>query len=230
MATSGSVDFSMTARDIVTKALQKAFVIGEGEAPTAGEAASALLSLNMMLKTWSARSHLYITTTMSVTLIAATASYSLAATSLTTARRVRSVRRRTSGIDTPLATMSRQEYEDTPNKAGTGIAVGYFFDPQRATRLLYIWPVPDASIAASTTLQVTYDRVLQDVDSLNDDLDLPQEWYECIVYNLAARIGPEFGVAATNPDFALVLQSAASLLMNLNADDQEDASIYFAPA
>jgi hypothetical protein len=224
MATSGSTNFSMTARDVITKALRKAFVIGELETPSASEAADALQSLNLMLKSWSAKRHLFIIASTSVTLLASTASYSLA-----NARRVRSVRRRTSSVDTPLYEMSRQEYDDTPMKASIGFPNGFYFDPQRATRTLYVWPVPDASIATSTTLQITYERVLEDVDSLNDDLDVPQEWLECIVYNLAARLGPEFGVGATNPDFALVLQTAQSLLMALNADDEEDASIYFRP-
>jgi hypothetical protein len=223
MATSGSVDLSLTVRQIVTHALQMISVCDAGETPAAEDAATALTTLELMLKTWGANPRLWLKTEATLALTASTASYSLAA-----ARRVYSVRRRTSGIDTPLCEWSREEYFDYPNKASTGLPNSYYFDPQRATRTLYVWPVPDATIAASTTLRYTYARVIEDADSLNNDPDVPQEWLDALTYGLAERLGPIFGVSGS-PDFKRIADTAAGLFAYITADDDEDASVFISP-
>lgn len=54
MATSGSVDFSITRDNIITEALQLIGVIGEGETPSANQKSDCSRSLNMMIKFWMA--------------------------------------------------------------------------------------------------------------------------------------------------------------------------------
>jgi hypothetical protein len=50
MATSGSIDYNMTARELVTYALRKINICAEGEDPSADSAARAMTELNVMLK------------------------------------------------------------------------------------------------------------------------------------------------------------------------------------
>jgi hypothetical protein len=228
MASSGSSDFSLNVRELATSALGLIGVVGIGDTPTDDEMDKALLHLNLMVKTWGAMPSpkLWLLTEGSQALTASTASYTL-----TAARKVLSVRRRTSSIDTPLLEMSRSDYFDTPSKASTGMATSYYFDPQRATRTLYVWPVPDATIAASTTLQYTYLRVIEDLDALTDDFDLPQEWLEAIQYGLAARLTVPFRMHLTDPAGAAeIKQRAADLYAQLASYDTESASIFFQPA
>ena len=54
MATSGSVDFSITRDNIITEALQLIGVIGEGETPSTNQKSDCSRSLNMMTKFWMA--------------------------------------------------------------------------------------------------------------------------------------------------------------------------------
>ena len=54
MATSGSVNFSITRDNIITEALQLVGVIGEGETPSANQKSDCARSLNMMIKFWMA--------------------------------------------------------------------------------------------------------------------------------------------------------------------------------
>lgn len=228
MSTSGSTDFSENARQIATSALEQCGVVPVGDAPEAAHVVKAVEQLNFMLKTWgaSADPKLWLKTEGTVTLLASTASYSLA-----NARKVLSVRRQTSSIDTPMIELARQDYYDLPTKASLGMPTSWYFDPQRATRSLYVWQVPDATIAANTTLQYTYLRVIEDVDSLADDIDLPQEWTETIMMSLAARLIIPFRrhiVDATGA--ALIQQRAAELYAQLSSWDEEDAPIFFQPA
>lgn len=219
MATSGSVDYSITSRQVIKHALLILRVLASGEDPSGDEADDALTALNLMLKTWGATGRLWLKTEGSTALVLAQAGYSLS-----TARRILSVRRRTSSIDTPLNELSRDEYYDLPTKSGIGTPVSWYFDPQRSSRTLYVWPTPSVTVAANTTLQYTYQRVIEDVDALDNDIDVPQEWLEALAYNLADRLMLQFGV-----DDVRITRRAEILLAEMTADSQETASVYFQP-
>lgn len=226
MATSGSVNWSLTSRQIISEALENLNVIGIGDTPGPEDAAKALSVLNQMLKTWGTAKRLWLKTEGSVTLVASTASYVL-----TAAREVLSVRRRTSGIDTPLTVMSRQEYYDYPSKSATGMPYQWYFDPQRATRTLYVVSVPTATEAASTTLPYTYIRAIEDADALDNDADLPQEWMETILYGLMARLLVPYSVHLTDPAKAAeVKERAQTLYGQLSAYDDEDTAVFMQPS
>lgn len=220
MAVSGSTDFNMDARQVVTSAFINAKIYSPGETITAEDMDSGQEALNLMLKTWSAKEHLWIKAEGSVTLVAGQAAYAVA-----DARRVWSVRRRVNGIDTPMNLLSREEYYDLPNKAGAGMPVSWYFDPQRSTRTLYLWLVPPASIAANTALNYTYSRVIDDIDALENDPDVPQEWLEALIYALADRLANSYGA-----DNATLTAFAAKLVKDLSDQDQESASLFLQPS
>lgn len=220
MAVSGSTDFNMDARQVITSAFVNAKIYSPGETITADDMESGQEALNLMLKTWSAKEHLWITTEGSVALVAGQAAYSVPA-----ARRVSSVRRRVNGIDTPMNVLSRQEYYDLPNKSGAGMPVSWYFDPQRSTRTLYLWLVPSAAIAANTTLNYTYSRVIDDIDALENDPDVPQEWLEALIYSLSDRLANSYGA-----DNASLTAFAAKLVKDLADQDQESAPLFLQPA
>lgn len=224
MSTSGSTDFSLNSREIIDEALRLLGVLQEGDSPTVARATEALNALNMMLKTWGASERLWLMTEGVVTLVANQAAYSLG----TGVRRVLSVRRRISGLDTPMMQLSRQEYFDTPTKASAGTPNSWYFDPQRSARTLYIWQTADAPTAAVMTLPYTYTRIIEDIDTLDNDPDVPAEWLEVLVYNLATRLGPRYGNIDTT-EYAAILSRAEELMKLLPTLDQEDASIYIYP-
>lgn len=230
MATSGSSDFSRNAREIATAALEMIGVVAIGDTPEAEHSAKALEQLNLMVKTWGASPapKLWLVSEGAVTLTASNAAYTASPVSL--ARKVLSIRRRTSSIDTPLEMLSRDEYDDVPNKSGTGTPTSFYFDPQRATRTLYVWPAPSSAVASSTTLRMTYLRVIEDLDSLNDDFDLPQEWLEVLQYGLAARLALVFRMHLADPvGAAEIKQRAQELMAQLSAYDDEPSSVFLSP-
>lgn len=220
MATSGSTDFSLTAREIITEAFQTAKVIAAGETPTADELEDGERKLNLMLKSWGAKEHLWIKTEGTQALTASTASYAIAG-----ARRMLSVRRRTSSIDTPMNELAREEYHDLPTKSATGTPVSWYFDPQRSTRTLYVWPTATTAVAANTSLYFTYLRVIEDIDALENDPDVPQEWLEALIYNLAAKLALAYG----SDVYPVLKVEAAQLLADIEAQDQEPVSVCFQP-
>jgi hypothetical protein len=224
MATSGSTDFTMTSRDICTTALRMIGVCAATRSPSGAQAASAMQQLTLLLKTWATVERLWLVEQGSIACVQGQAAYSLPL-----ARRVLSVRRRTSNLDTPLCELSREEYYDLPTKSAQGFPNNWYFDPQRTTRTLYIWQTPDAYNAANTTLKYTYARVVDDIDDLNDEADVPQEWLDALTYGLAKRMGPQFGVAG-DVNYQEIKAEAERLYAELTADSQETAPVYFQPA
>lgn len=225
MATSGSADLTMTSREIVTQAMVLLQQISYGETPAAEDAEQYRISLNLMIKTWGAAGRLWLTEEGSIPLVASTASYAL-----TGVRKVFQVRRRiTSTVsDLELREDSRSDYYARPNKASTGAPLAWYFDPQRTTKTLYVWPAPDTTAASTMTLQYTYARFIEDVDALDDEADVPQEWLEALVYGLARRMGPATG-SANKPEYAQIKEDAERLYAALSSVDQEEASIMLQP-
>lgn len=226
MATSGSSDFSLNARQVVQTALELCGAIGVGEDPAAEEATLGMKHLNLLLKTWSTDPKVFLLSEASLSLVAAMASYSLPA-----ARRVVEVRRRdAAGRDTPMGPLYRDQYINLPNKSATGTPASWYFDPQRGTRTLYVWLAPDSAAATNYTLRYTYQRVIEDADALNNDNDVPQEWLEALTYSLAARLCLPLKVSTTAPQRAAEIKDmAASFYDQIATEDQQDASVFFQP-
>lgn len=228
MSTSGSINYSLTRNDIIQEALELIGVVAAEESPAAADVATADRSLNMMIKGWQAKGiNLWRQTEGSLSATAATASFTMGTGGdYPTARplRISSARLSVSSIETPLVEMSRQEYFDLPNKTSSGRPSGYYYDPQLTLGKIYLWPTVATGITA--TLKFTYQRTVEDFDAAGDEPDFPQEWFECLAYNLAARLAPKFGTT-TSPEVAAI---AIASLEDLMGWDREPASVYFQPA
>lgn len=90
-----------------------------------------------------------------------------------------------SDIERALMPLSRGEYFDLHDKEMLNIPSSYFYSLGNKTGTFYIWPVqPDVK----DYLRITYQRVLHDLVDATDDIDLPAEWLEPIILNLAVRL------------------------------------------
>lgn len=230
MATSGSTDFGLVTNTIIEKAYNRLGVGSEGEALTARMYEDGRSSLNLMVKAWGASGHLWLKTEASVTLVASQGSYDLTTLFTKKPLRVLSVRRRltSSTQDTPLWELSREEYDELPNKTSEGVPVQFYYDPQRSTGTLYVWPEPSTAVAAANTLRVSYLRPIEDFDASNDDPDLPQEWLNALIWNLADELEPEY--PCNNPRLAgKIADKAAESKALIEAWDTEPASLYLQP-
>lgn len=130
-----------------------------------------------------------------------------------------------SGIETPLIKFSRLDYRDLPNKTNTGIPTSYFYDPLGGASpngILYLWPSP---IGGAQAVKFTWMRQLQDFNNPGDNPDLPSEWINAIVWNLAVELAPEYDL--TGQRFALLKGQADQKLQLVFGWDREPESIYF---
>lgn len=197
-----AVTGTSTVRDIVTAAMRRAGITAVGEEMDAADAQYVMDELNRMLKAWQAADYLSLVASQSVTLTTA-ASYTL---DPVRPIRIHSVRLKRSGSETPMWDMTRSEYDELPRKDTQGTPTSYYYDRQREAAVLYIWPV--LSAAAGETLEITYERELVDVTSLSDVIDLPAEWYDATVSNLAYRAALDYD---RPPQRVMMLKSEADM-------------------
>lgn len=97
----------------------------------------------------------------------------------------------TAALDTPIAMISDAEYQRLPNKTITGKTNECYYTPERPQGFLYVWPEPET---AADRLRVTCLFQIEDFDTSAHNPDLPQEWLDCMVWNLAGRLGPSYGI------------------------------------
>ena len=129
-----------------------------------------------------------------------------------------------SGSDTTVDIISQNYYMELSTKEALGRPNQIHYDPQTNAGLLYVWPKPDD---VRNTLELVVDRPIQDMDSSTDDFDVPQEWYEPILYGLAERAALYFHV---NEKITVMLgQKAAMYLMRAMDGDVENASLFISP-
>lgn len=208
MAVSNSTDFSLTATQIVEEARSLLGINADEESLSATELTKGLRALNMMLKAWQADGvYLWTYTEGTLTLVQSQESYSFAAAGdfTTVPFDIVQMRITRNSTDLEMYELSREEYYRLPNKTNEGYPTQFFYDRQRSSGTLYVWPSPDSTAG---TLKFTYRRIIMDLDASSDNMDLPQEWYQAVVYNLASNLIPRYGVQLT-PEIQLVVAEAA---------------------
>jgi len=216
-----AVTATSTTRAIVTDALRLCGVTAIDQDAEAEYATAALHQLNRMLKAWQGYDYFWTRDAMSVSLVAATAAYTL--TNPARPLEILSARyKSTDGIETPMQEMTRGEYDDLPLKSTAGVPTSYMYDRRREQGVLYVWPVRAA--ATTETLELTIKPEIEDLTTLNDPLDVPVEWYDAVVYNLADRCADLFGVSAQQK--GLVQPRAQALLQEARAQAMTE-SVFF---
>jgi hypothetical protein len=221
MATSGSIDFNMTARELTTFALRKINICDQNEDPGSGDAARAVTELNVMLKEWQKYENLWRMTDGSVTLVAGTYSYALSPVP----HRVVDARYRDANArDMAISPMTRDDYYARPLKSNAGIPTEYYVDYQRATATIYFLNVP-ASISTET-VKYTFLRKFEDIDDLANDIDIRQEHFGLVGYNLASRLADDYGRSGGAIDRVI---ARAEQLRNEALDEDREDFIQFVP-
>lgn len=129
-------------------------------------------------------------------------------------------------ILTPLTNMmSRKEYQDLPNPQALGQVTQAYYNPARDVGELFVWNAPQNSNAA---LRFTYYRPLQGFLSPDNTADLPREWSNALLWNLALELSANYAVPSARLNFISV--QAARKLELVQGWDRESESIYFGRA
>ncbi len=177
-----------TVAQVVTRALVLAGVAPKGQEPDAVDLTDGIVALDMMLKGWqNTGAEAFARASQTLTLTTAN-SYTL---SPARPLHILSARLKRGSSEIEMTELTRAEYDQIPNKTGTGLPTSFHYDRQREDALFLVWPA--LATAGGETVEITYLREIEDL-AASDVIDVPGEWYEAVVYSLASRFIDEYGI------------------------------------
>lgn len=142
------------------------------------------------------------------------------------------VRRRevVSLVDTPMYESAWVDYQMLPDKLASvnnqgSTPITWTYNRQIANGTIYIWPVPSTQ---QFILPFTYYEPLQVFDAASDTADIPDEWYEFLIHNLALKLLGAYGKRGT-PEYADLKQEVAEMKMEILKFDNEETYIEIKP-
>lgn len=128
------------------------------------------------------------------------------------------------GRDRSITRINRDTYTDIPDKSTSGIPNSYFFDKQIDSQIV-LWPTPSDELAQ---VVVWRQRRIEDVGSLAHKLEIPERWFEAIIWTLAKNMSFELeGVADTRIE--LCKMESALAIANAELGESDGAPMYIQP-
>lgn len=226
MATSSTYEYQLTRNQIIESALRKLGVLAEGQTPSVQNYSDGAMALNTVISQlksigmplWARQEYTFTPTT---------GVYSIGVgKTLNTPFPVKLLQafRTETNAKIPMEIIAREDFNTLPvSNTGSPIKVNY--QPYVNYGSLSFWPTPTVSNISTVTL--VYQRPYQYFTTSTDTMDFPEEWYASIIYNLAVRLAPEWGVPL--PDRQLLIQEAKAYTEDALAVGQEDASFFIQP-
>lgn len=121
----------------------------------------------------------------------------------------------------PFGVLNRDSYVAQANFIFQGRPTTYWFQRDINQPIMHLWPAPNEA-AEEAQLIVWRHRQIMDVGTLQQDLDIPQRWYEAIVSQLAFKLSQEIDTIDIN--LIVPLSQAAALNMNTAWTGDNDGS------
>lgn len=232
MARSGSVDYTLTRDTLIQMAFELIKVGVEGETLSSDDITIANRVLNVMIKAWHTHGlQLWKRNLITIPLTASTSTYTIGRVGSPTVTADRPLRVLeafkvdTSGNQAPLTLLSLQEYYALSNLTSSGEPTQYAFNPTLDNSTLYLWPVPTSTDVTNYDVKILVQSPLNDMDSSSDNFDFPEEWLEALIYNLAVRLAPRYGLSIQ--ERSMLRAEAREALDSVLGFDIEQGSVYF---
>ena len=241
-----SSTYTVTRDQVITLALRKLGVLEIGSSPDPDTVANAAMSLNLLIKQLSTDGlKLWKITELIIPLTSGQTTYTLGGSTSTlmydslnptvaiTDKPLKAIQgfyrnmQSTPPIDTPVMLVSKQEYNVLGSKFSTGTANTIFYDPRNLNGVLYVYLTPDLNAQTNLQLHIVAQLPLNDLTSALDIPDFPNEWMNCLVWNLADQLSLEYGVPMNSRQE--IGQRAATYKTLLSDWDVESSSTFFAP-
>jgi hypothetical protein len=241
-----SSTYTVTRDQIISLALRKLGVLEIGATPDADTVSNAAMSLNLLIKQFSTDGlKLWKVSELIIPLIANQTSYVLGGSGSTTMydsldptvpitdkplKAIQGFYRNTQvtpNIDTPVMLVSKQEYNVLGSKFSTGTTNTIFYDARNLNGILYVYLTPDTNASTYLQLHLICQMPLNDVTLSTDIPDFPNEWMNCLVWNLADQLALEYGVPMNTRQE--IMQKAMLYANLLSSWDIESSSTSFQP-
>jgi hypothetical protein len=211
-----------TPNDIINQALKTSGVLGIGQTAAFEDTNDAFFLLNLMISQWNRKRWLvYHLIDVAFTSTGAV-SYTVGPgqnfncprpdriESAFFRQQIQSIPNQ---IDYPLEILeSREDYNRIALKQLTSFPNYVWYDSAFPIGFLYPWPVPQANIYE---VHISVKETLPQFTSLAQQINLPPEYFACILYNLAARLRPAYQLPP-DPTIIGLAKDALSVVRGAN--------------
>lgn len=195
MVLSASTDYILTAEQIMEDALSQVGGLVEGEPLSPDVAKRIMRTLNRMLKALQNQGlQVHMRRSISITPVAGQRTYTMgpSGADVTVARPLKIIQvqlKNTSDSNyTPLQFNTHEEYYALNSReSSAGNPTQYLYENTLTDGTLSVFPVPDSTTVATSTLEVIYRKPFDDIDAITDNIEIPPNWYEAIILQLAMR-------------------------------------------
>jgi len=241
-----SSNYSINRDQIISLALRKLGVLEIGDTPDANSVANAAMSLNLLIKQFNTDGlKLWKVSELIVPLVSGQTSYTLggsgsatmydalAPTVAITDKPLKVIQgfyrniTSTPVVDTPVLLVSKQEYNVLGSKFSTGTANTIFYDARKLNGILYVYLTPDTYAQNNLQMHLIAQMPINDLSLATEVPDFPNEWMNCLVWNLADQLSMEYGVPMNSRQE--IAQRAMAYKTQMSDWDVEAYSTFFAP-
>ena len=211
-----------TPLDIITRALKKSGVLGVGQTPQPEDTNDAFDDMNDMIAAWNLRRWIVYNLVDTALTSTGAQTYSVGPNqsfNIPRPDRLEGAFVRqyvgAQGTDYPLKLIeAHEDYNRITLKSLSTMPSHVFYDSGYPNGTLYFYPVPTASIYELHTLTK---NVISKFTSLTQAINLPPEYNDALLYNLAVRLRISYQLG---PDMDVSRLAKASLNTIKNANTQ----------
>lgn len=188
MPTASTTTWELTRNEIIEGALRKCQVLAKGQVPETEDYTDCAVALNALIQSLVVDGMpLWKRVVVPITLVNGQRDYALS--NLVKVAQV-VIKDSTSSVE--LEPQSLYELNRLP--ISTGKPTQYTFLPGIENGTLRVWPTPTAAEATQYTIDAIIQREIFTFASATDTPDFPVYYTETLIYGLASRIAPEYGV------------------------------------
>ena len=230
MTTSGVTTNQLTRNQIIEAAHRKMGVVADGQTLSTENYTNAAYALNTLLGEFRALGMpLWARNSYTMTLTASTSSYNIGTgQTINTPYPLKLLQayRNDSSATTKIQMDIIADYDFNMLPSGSsGAPIQITYTPRVNYGVIKLWPTPDSTAASGSTITIVYQRPMEYTSASTDTMDIPEEWLGALIYNLAARLAPEWGVPL--PDRQMLKQEAKEMLDRALEFGTEDGSMFF---
>lgn len=124
--------------------------------------------------------------------------------------------------ETPLGRINRDDWTSLPNKTfQSNRPAQFWFDRQARQPRIMVWPAPNSTAELGQVIAYRQ-RHIMDVGTLQQEVEVPQRWYDAVVTGLAARLVME--LVEANVALSPALDARAEKAYYLAVNEERDNS------
>ncbi len=209
---------TITAATLIGAALRKISSYTPGQGIDGNELTDCLAEMNRMLDSWSNDGFLAPFRTLeSFPMVVGQASYTIGSGANFSTTRPDNIKgafvRDSNNQDFYVSTdLTRDEYDAIAIKTLQGLTTDIYYDKQYPNGVIYVYPTAQLAY----TLFLDSEKPLTQISASGTIISLPPGYQDAIVWNLAERLAPDYGMTPVSPDIAQNAAQSLALIRRAN--------------